>query len=224
MLAESITARERGGGADGRERGHAPGLRREPGVVMFLSLAGVASMAIKRPLFTADDLEHLPDDGKRYELFDGELIVSPAPIPKHQRTSSRCHRFLLNAEDEGWGEVIAAPLEVYFTNHRAAQLDLVFIRRERFHIIGEKRIEGAPDLAVEIISPGSRKADLGWKVTLYAQGGVLFYWVLDPVARTVRVYRLEEGAYVAEPILRAGQTLACPLFPGVTTDVAGLFP
>jgi Uma2 family endonuclease len=181
-------------------------------------------MAIKRPLFTADDLEHLPDDGKRYELFDGELIVSPAPIPKHQRTSSRCHRFLLDAEDAGWGEVIAAPIEVHFTKVRVAQPDLLFIVRERLQIIGEKWIQEPPDLAVEIIWPGSRRADLGWKLTLYAQGGVPFYWVLDPVARTVRVYRLKDGGYVAEPILRPGQVLACPLFPGITTDVARLFP
>jgi Uma2 family endonuclease len=181
-------------------------------------------MAITRPLFTAEDLEHLPDDGKRYELFDGELIVSPAPIPKHQRTASRCNRFLLAAEDAGWGEVVFAPIEVRFTNLRVAQPDLLFILRERLHIIGEKAIQGPPDLVVEIISPGSRKADLGWKVTLYAQGGVPFYWVFDPIARTVRVYRLEEGSYVAEPILRPGDTLSCPLFPGITTDVVRLFP
>ena len=181
-------------------------------------------MAMKAPLFTAKDLAHLPDDGKRYELFDGELIVSPAPIPKHQLTSSRCHGFLLKAEYAGWGVVIAAPIEVHFTNLRVAQPDLLFIVPDRLHIIGEKAIRGAPDLVVEILSPGSRKADLGWKLTLYAQGGVPFYWVLDPVARTVRVYRLEAGAYVAEPILRPGQTLTCPLFPGIATDVARLFP
>jgi Uma2 family endonuclease len=181
-------------------------------------------MAIKRPLFTADELDHLPDDGKRYELFDGELIVSPAPIPKHQRTSSRCHRLLVNAEDAGWGDVIAAPLEVHFTDPRVAQPDLLFNRRERLYIIGEKRIEGAPDLVVEILAPVSRKADFVWKMTLYSQGSVPFYWVLDPVTRTVRVYRLEDGAYVAESILRPGQILSCPLFPGITTDVTNLFP
>ncbi len=181
-------------------------------------------MAMTRPLFTAEDLEQLPDDGKRYELFDGELIVSPAPIPKHQLTSSRCHRLLLRAEDAGWGVVMAAPIEVHFNQHRVTQPDLLFISRERLSIIGAKVILGAPDLVVEILSPGSRKADLGWKLTLYAQSGVPFYWVLDPVARTVRVYRLEQGDNVAEPLLRPGQTLACPLFPGITTDVGQLFP
>jgi Uma2 family endonuclease len=179
-------------------------------------------MAIKRPLFSAEDLEHLPDDG--YELFDGELIVSPAPIPKHQLTSSECHGLLLTAQRAGWGVVIAAPIEVQFTDLRIVQPDLIFIRRDRLHIIGKKRVEGAPDLVLGILSPGSRKADLGWKLTLYARGGVPFYWVLDPIARTVRIYRLEEEGYVAEPILRPGQTLSCPLFPGITTDVANLFP
>lgn len=181
-------------------------------------------MAIRTPQFTVKDLPDLPDDGKRYELFDGELIVSPAPIPKHQLISSLCQGFFQGAQAAGWGLVLAAPIEVNFSDLRVVQPDLIFIARERLHIIGAKQIEGAPDLVVEILSPGSRKADLGWKLTLYAQGGVRFYWVLDPVARTVRVYRLESGAYVHEPILRPGQTLACPLFPGITTDVARLFP
>jgi Uma2 family endonuclease len=181
-------------------------------------------MAMKAPLFTAEDLAHLPDDGKRYELFDGELIVSPAPIPLHQGVSWECGNFLAQAVNAGWGRAFAAPIEVHFSGHRVVQPDLLFIRRERLHIIGKKHIEGAPDLVVEILSPGSRKADLGWKLTLYAQGGVPFYWVLDPIARTVRVYRLEAGAYVAEPILRPGQTLTCPLFPGISTPVSRLFP
>lgn len=181
-------------------------------------------MAITMPLYTVEDLEHLPDDGKRYELFDGELIVSPAPIPKHQLTSSRCHGFLFVAESAGWGGVMAAPIDVRFGRYRSVQPDLIFIGRDRLQIIGDRRIEGAPDLVVEIVSPGSRKADLGWKLKLYAEGGVRCYWVLDPAARTVRVYRLEEGAYVAEPILRPGQTLGCPHFPGITTEVARLFP
>lgn len=181
-------------------------------------------MAMKVPRFTTDDLAHLPDDGKRYELFDGELIVSPAPVPKHQLTSSRCHGFLLQAEYAGFGLVMAAPIEVHFDRLRAAQPDLIFITQKRLPIIGEKVITGAPDLIVEILSPGSRRADLGWKRTLYAQGGVPFYWVLDPVARTVRPFRLDQGAYRADPILRPSQTLACPLFPGITTDVERLFP
>jgi Uma2 family endonuclease len=179
---------------------------------------------MKAPLFTAEDLEHLPDDGKRYELFDGELIVSPAPIPQHQGVSWECGNFLAQAVSAGWGRAFAAPIEVHFSSHRVVQPDLLFIRRERLHIIGKKQIEGAPDLVVEILSPRSRKADLGWKLTLYAQGGVPFYWVLDPVARTVRVYRLEEGAYIAEPILRPGQMLTCPLFPGIAAAVTRLFP
>ena len=112
-------------------------------------------MAMKAPLFTADDLEHLPEDGKRYELYEGELVVSPAPIPEHQGVSWECGSFLTQTVRAGWGRTFAAPIEVHFNSHRVVQPDLHFIRRERLHIIGKKHIEGAPELVL------ARQRDFG---------------------------------------------------------------
>ena len=168
-------------------------------------------MALVNPALTYDDLAHLPDDGKRYELLEGELIVSPAPSPRHLRVVLKVARFLSLAEDAGWGQVYVAPL------------DVVFISRERLGIIGETNVRGAPDLVVEVISPSSRARDLRTKVQTYARFGVKYYWVSDPNARTVRVYVLTDEGYRAHPPLRAGQSLGCPLFPGITIDVGQLF-
>lgn len=180
-------------------------------------------MALRKPLFTYDDLAHTPNDGKRYELCDGELVVSPAPTTEHQSIAAHLGGLLLRAEEAGFGRMFPAPTDVVFSQHKATQPDLLFIRRERLHIITKANIQGAPDLIVEILSPGSREDDLGWKMTLYAREGVPFYWVVDPETRTVQPYTLREGGYVTEPPLRPGDILACPLFPGITIDVARLF-
>jgi Uma2 family endonuclease len=181
-------------------------------------------MAVRTPLFTYDDLARMPNDGKRYELNDGELVVSPAPTTDHQSASVRLSSFLFRAEEAGYGRVFVAPTDVVFGRHRATQPDLLFIRRDRLHIVTAANIQGAPDLIVEILSPGTREDDLGWKMTLYAHEGVTLYWVVDAKARAVQPHRLREGGYVAEPLLSTGDTLGCPLFPGITSDVARLFP
>jgi len=178
-------------------------------------------MATTQAMFTAGDLDDLPDDGKRYEINEGELVVTPALGIKHQGSALALGAFLYRAQRAGWGKAIIAPADVIFAEHWTTQPDLMFVRRERLDILGSKRLSGPPDLVVEILSPGTRKNDLGWKKRLYARTGVTFYWVVDPKARTVQSYVLREGAYVAEPVLRAGAPLSCPLFPAVVLDDVG---
>ena len=181
-------------------------------------------MAATRARFTEEDLAAMPDDGRRYELYDGEIYVSPAPVPAHQRVSSKCHGHLLRAEAAGYGVVLAAPIEVKLRQGRVVQPDLIFIRRERLAIIGETQIVGAPDLVVEIVSPSSRKRDLGWKLRAYEAEGVPFYWAVDPKGALVLPHTLRDGRYVTGPALRAGDRLGCPLFPDIVLDdVARLF-
>ena len=181
-------------------------------------------MAVRTPLFTYDDLVRMPNDGKRYELCDGELVVSPAPAPKHQRVAARFGDLLFRAEEAGFGQVFYAPTDVVFGRYKATQPDLLFIRGDRLQIVTETNIQGAPDLIVEILSPSTRADDFGWKRTLYAREGVPYYWVADPENKTVQPYTLHEGDYVVDRVLRPGDTLSCPLFPGITADVAWLFP
>jgi Uma2 family endonuclease len=181
-------------------------------------------MIVKTPLFTYDDLAQLPDDGKRYELADGELIVSPAPATYHQRVSARFGNLLFRAEDAGWGRMFAAPTDVHFGRYQVVQPDLLFISNDRLEIIEPQYIAGGPDLVIEILSPRTRDHDLGWKKTLYARESVHFYWVADPIAKTVQPLTLGARGYDEAPPLRVGDTLVCPLFPDITADVAHLFP
>lgn len=180
-------------------------------------------MPAAKSLFSYEHLAHTPDDGKRCEINDGELIVSPAPTFGHQRVGWKLSELLRRAEEAGYGQGVAAPVDAVFGRHKTTQPDLLFIRRERLRIVAGGEVHGAPDLTAEILSPGSRDDDLGWKKPLYAREGVLDYWVADPQGQTVQPYTLRDGGYVAGPLLHAGDELGCPLFPGITIPVPRLF-
>lgn len=181
-------------------------------------------MILIKPVFSYEDLAQLPDDdGKRYEVLEGELVVSPAPTRRHQRAAGNMFAFPQRAEQAGYGEVYVAPFEVYFAEHEVAHPDVFFIRRDRLGIVTEAKVEGAPDLIAEVLSPSTRGRDRGVKLRIYARHGVPSYWVIDPDARTVQPYILRTGAYVEEPVLGVGQALTCPLFPDLALDVASLF-
>ena len=180
-------------------------------------------MTIVQPRLTSTDLQDMPDDGKRYELLEGELVVSPAPTRKHQKVAWRVVTFLDRAEVAGFGVGYAAPFEVYFDEYDAAQPDVFFVRADRLDIIKEDRIEGAPDLVVEILSPSTRRRDLRVKLQLYARFGVPFYWIMDTEAITVQPYELTPQGYAVQPLLYADDTLSCVLFPGITIRVGNLF-
>ncbi len=181
-------------------------------------------MALQVPRFTYDDLAQLPNDGKRYELADGELIVSPAPTYDHQRIVWQFSRLLMRAEDAGYGQGVVSPIDVVFGRYATTQPDLLFIGRERLHIIANGRVQGAPDLIIEILSPGTRDHDLGWKKILYAREGVRHYWVADPLNETVYPFVLGERGYADVAPLTGEAILTCPLFPEIVSTVARFFP
>ncbi len=180
-------------------------------------------MSIVQPRLTYADLQDLPEDGKRYELLEGELVVSPAPTRKHQKVAWRVVTFLDRAEIAGFGVGYAAPFEVYFDEYDSAQPDVLFVRKDRLDIIKEDRIEGAPDLVIEILSPSTRRRDLRVKLQLYARFGVPFYWIMDTETITVQPYELTEHGYAAQPLLHGDDILTSPLFPGITIRVGDLF-
>jgi Uma2 family endonuclease len=143
--------------------------------------------------FTRADFEALPyDERRRWELLDGAFVVSPAPTPVHQRTVMRLWQ-LLNAAVPGDLEVFASPLDVFLATGDVLEPDVLVIDKR---IVGQKGIEGAPLLAVEVLSPSSRRRDVGDKLTAYRDAGVPSYWVVDPINPRLRAWQLEEGAYV----------------------------
>jgi Uma2 family endonuclease len=173
---------------------------------------------------SVDELELLPNDGKRYQILDGELDVTPSPVPRHQRISRRLERLLEDALAEGGrGEVFDAPIDVVLDRHNVVVPDLVFVSRERAGIVGEKFIEGSPDLLVEILSPSTRRTDIRVKSELYARFGVSWYLIVDPDIDRIEVYRLAGRSY---ELLRTGQSpgvLELPELGGIRIALDKLF-
>jgi Uma2 family endonuclease len=127
--------------------------------------------------FTIDDLEHTPDDGKRYEIFDGKMVMSPAPIIPHQIAVRAIFRILDRACPPDL-EVWFAPLDFQPTRRRSYQPDVMVSRRA--DRLSEKALREPPVLAVEVLSKGSRKLDLDVKPQAYATSGIDLYWTFDP--------------------------------------------
>jgi Uma2 family endonuclease len=181
-------------------------------------------MARIEPVLSYEHLRQLPDDGNRYEILDGRLVVTPAPSTRHQRAVWNVARVLDRAVQAGYGVAYVAPIDVVLHPTEAAvQPDLLFVAGDRLHIVAEARIEGPPDLIVEVLSDSTRDRDLGVKLRQYARHGVRWYWAVDPDRAEVRVFAWREGAYEEQPVLRRGDRLGCPLFPGVEADVAEVF-
>ncbi len=175
------------------------------------------------PPLTYDDLVATPDDGKRYEIIDGELFVGASPRRVHQESSRRIYRVLDNAtESDLIGRVYFAPVDVRLSPHDIVQPDILFIRRDRLHIYTEiGLVEGPPDIVVEILSPGSHTRDLVKKAKLYAWAGVPEYWQADPFARTLRILTLQSGHYeTVEPV---DGHLRSTVLPHLNVDIAALF-
>lgn len=180
-------------------------------------------MAVIKPIFTYADLADTPDDGRRYEIIEGELVVSPSPVEKHQRVVGNVFELFLRARRAGYGRAYVAPFDVIFDDLNAMQPDVIFIGRERQSIIKREGIRGAPDLVVEILSESTRHRDVGVKLRAYARFGVTRYWVIDPVAEALQPYVLTDNGYTAQTLLKSGDELVCPLFPGIVVDVGELF-
>ena len=161
-----------------------------------------------RSRWTWAEYARLPSEGgRRNEVIDGALVVTPAPALRHQRVATDLVTHLnafVKAHD--LGEVFAGPVDVLFGEGDYLQPDIVFVGRARAHLLSDRGVEGPPDLVVEIASPSTAERDRGIKLDRYRLFGVAEYWVVDPDAGTVEVWKLAEGA-VAPRVLRPPETL-----------------
>jgi Uma2 family endonuclease len=176
--------------------------------------------------FTYEDLLHFPDDGKRREIIDGELYVTPSPNTKHQAASMNLSGMLWTyLRERPIGRVFAAPFDTIFSEFDVVEPDLLYISREHLNVLTEKHVRGAPDLVVEILSPGTRKTDEIIKRKLYERFGVSEYWVVDPELDSIKIYRLAEGAFrrVAELASETADSLTTPLLPGFSVPLTEIF-
>ena len=171
---------------------------------------------------TYADLAAIPYDGIRRELLDGELIVSPSPVTRHQRLVLRIvTAFSDHIEANGGGEVFIAPLDVVLSERDVVEPDVVFVRTANAAIVTEPNIQGVPDLVIEVLS--NPRIDRVRKRDIYARFGVPEYWIVDPDADRVEVYRWSAGGYAKPEISEPGEFLDYSGLPGLRLDLTRLF-
>ena len=173
--------------------------------------------------YTWHDYQTWDDDDHRCELIDGEIFdMSPAPRTSHQRISIK----LASAFDRFFQgkrcQPFAAPTDVVLSEHDVVQPDLFVVCDP--NQIKETHIEGAPALAVEILSPSTRSIDRVHKIRLYARAGVKEYWIISPEDGSAELFLLNNGKYTLEQSLEAHETLTSPSFPGLKIPLAKIFP
>lgn len=165
---------------------------------------------------TYEDFLQLPDDGRRYEILDGELFMSPAPRPIHQWVLLNLVTYVRDhVVVHDLGDVFIAPVDVLLSEHDIVEPDLVFIAKANEHIVGDTNIRGVPDLLGEVLSPSKPTYDTRDKLSVYARCGVPFYWWLDPDKRTLSELRLVDRAYQVVVELSANDEFRPTLFPGL---------
>ena len=178
------------------------------------------------PLLTVADLDACPDDSNRYELIEGELFVSRAPGIPHQLVLNNLQLAFGSYLKENPIGIVVPGAGAVFSDYDAVIPDLVFVRNERWsEVVTEIRFTGAPDLVIEILSPGkeNRDRDLLVKRQLYAKCGVAEYWIVDAEYRLVQGYRLRKQQLESVATWRNDEEVTTPLLPGFRLGVGSIF-
>jgi Uma2 family endonuclease len=177
------------------------------------------------PRVSFADLGRWPEDGRRYELYDGEVHVVPSPILLHQIAAGRLYLALSDYVTEHGGIVLFPPLDIVLTGYDVVQPDLLLFTDERRHLLNLRKVTRVPpDLAVEILSPGTASNDRGRKMQLLARHGVREYWLVDPDAVAIEVYSLSGNQYVLAGTATGTDRVQSPLLPALTLSPVYLIP
>ncbi|MBI3122335.1 MAG: Uma2 family endonuclease [candidate division NC10 bacterium] len=175
-------------------------------------------------ILTYKEYEVLPADGRRYELHEGELSVTPAPSPQHQRILGNLNEIIRqHVKGRGLGEVFFAPIDCILSDTTVIQPDLVYLATSRLPIVSTRGLEGPPTLVVEVLSPATTLIDRSAKRQLYARYGVPYYWIVDPEARTVEAYVLSEDGYQLAVRGAGPEAVSLPPFPNLPLILASLW-
>jgi Uma2 family endonuclease len=180
----------------------------------------MASVEAAHSHVTYADLERWPDDGKQYELYDGEVRVVPSPGNLHQFVQANILDILQEYRKIHGGVVFASPLDIIFQEDTVVQPDITFLAAQTARLLDMlKPIRFAPDLVVEILSPSTSKWDRIKKYGVYARHGVAEYWIVDPAKETFEIFALRDGTYeLASSGQRTGQFTSSTL-PGLIVDL-----
>lgn len=184
----------------------------------------MASMQGMQPRFGYSDLLAMPEDGRRYEIHGGQLVVVPSPLLRHQIAAREILMVLNEYRRRSGGLAVTAPFDVVFDEYDVVQPDVVFFRAERLHLLDPNSVaREVPDIAVEVLSPSTASIDRGRKMRTFARYGVPEYWVVDPLGRQVEVHVLEDGADRQAQVATGGDIVRSVLLPELTFTAAGIF-
>lgn len=172
--------------------------------------------------WTVEDFLQLEESNLPCELINGELFMSPAPNLTHQVVSGNLYDIFKAYAKKMNGFAGYSPLDVYLDNKNVFQPDLLYVKEDNLSILNEKGLKGAPDLAVEIISPSNSFKDRNQKRRLYQKFGVKEYWIIDPGNRTLEIYDFSSEE---TPILYLAEegTVTSKLLSGLSFNFADLF-
>ena len=177
---------------------------------------------VKRRVSFAD-LQRMPEDGKHYELYDGELHVVPSPLPIHEIIRERLHEILIDYKRARGGTVCSAPFDIVLSEFNVVQPDLLYFGEASAKRIKlDEHVRFPPDLAIEVISPSTARIDRGRKRDLLARYGLPELWIVDPYDDQIECSTLRDGRY-PEPLVVTRGAFESPTLPGLTVDVADLF-
>lgn len=174
--------------------------------------------------WTYSDYATLPNEGKRYEIVNGVLYMSPSPGWTHQEIVFEIASYLRDhLRKSGAGGVFIAPLDVELAPKDVFQPDIVVLLKANREKLKDGHIVGAPDLVVEVVSPGSETHDRYRKLAAYARARIPEYWIVDPDSHTVEVLICEGGEYTSQGVYRGKAILPSQIVPGLTVQVEQFF-
>jgi Uma2 family endonuclease len=185
----------------------------------------MAPVNMLKPRVGYADLVNALEDGRRYELYDGEVLVVASPMPLHQLVSRRLAALFESLVAAHGGTFLTAPIDIVFSEYDVLMPDLVFFVHDRKHLVQlNAPIRDAPDLTVEILSPSSAATERGRKMQMFARYGVREYWIIDPVEERLEIHTLTPGGYELAQVATGLFPIRSPLMPDLDAPVQSLFP
>ena len=176
-----------------------------------------------------DYLQLIPPDSFGFEILRGELVVSPSPNRRHQRTVLSLGRILdVHVNTQNLGEIFVAPFDVVLdadssVSENIVQPDLMFISKDRLNIITDDNIRGAPDLVIEVLSDSTARYDRVGKMRTYTEFGVKEYWIIDADQKTLEAFDLTGDEPVLQATLAESDVFKPKLFPGLEISLSELW-
>ena len=170
------------------------------------------------------DLQQMPDDGRQYELYDGEVRVVPSPTNRHQFVLLNLVAVLMEYAQQHGGRLLFAPSDVVFTQYDVVQPDVLYFSEARRRLVElDAPTSAAPDLTVEVVSPGTSAHDRVRKQATYARFGVREYWIVDPFEETIEILALDGSVYRAAQTADTGGVAVSPGLSGLRVSAARIF-